>query len=69
MLSNAEGEFKRAMYYFKNYAEAHLNLGIVYMKEKKYPSAKKQFQTVLELTPIDSTFAASARHYIKLLKK
>ncbi len=67
MLPYAENEFKAAIYYYKQYAEAYLNLGVVYMKEKNYAEARNQFETVVKLAP-DSTFAASAENYIKLLK-
>jgi Flp pilus assembly protein TadD len=51
-----------------NFADARLNLGIVYYKEKDFVAARREFKTVLDLVDIKSEEARLARGYLDLIE-
>jgi Tfp pilus assembly protein PilF len=53
---------------YPGFANARLNLGIVYYKERDLVAAKREFRSVLELVDRDSEEARLARGYLDLIE-
>jgi Tfp pilus assembly protein PilF len=51
-----------------NFAEARLNLGIIYYKEKDFVAARREFKSVLDLVDRNSEEAGLARGYMDLIE-
>lgn len=60
-------EFNRAVELNKNYANAHYNLALAYLKAKDNPGALAAFREVVRIAP-DSEIGRHAREYLDLLK-
>lgn len=60
-------EFQRATTLNKDYASAHYNLGLAYLKSKDNKAALTAFREVLRIVP-DSELGQLSREYIDLLK-
>ncbi len=60
-------EFSRAVELNKNYANAHYNLGLAYLKTKDNPAALAAFREVVKIAP-DTEIGRHAREYLDLLK-
>ncbi len=60
-------EFKRAVELNKNYANAHYNLGLAYLKAKDNPDALAAFREVVRIAP-ETEIGRHSREYLDLLK-
>ena len=63
----AIGEFRRAVELNKEYANAHYNLALAYLKAKDSAAAATAFNEVIRIAP-DSEIGQLSREYLNMLK-